>query len=157
MFNWLKRKAQLAIIRSAEEDIDRFIASLRGADVEDLRMIVAVATHWRHVFSADGIDLLDPVTAEKNKPTLLMTLNRLIREVQKEKPEFAVGLMVWLHTVRAANMPELRYKGRIMWGELSQGFEGAEAAGFTLSIMQGVRLHLSTPDLVPAGLEPDHR
>ena len=64
MFHWLKRRAQLAIIKSAEQDIDRLLSSLRGASLDDLGMIVALTTHWRNVFDQDGIDLLDPVAAE---------------------------------------------------------------------------------------------
>ena len=155
MFNWLKRKAQLAVINSAEQDIDRFLASLRGASVEELSLIVALATHWRNVFEGDGVELLDPVAAEKKNPSVGMLLNRYIREVQKSNPTHAVGLMVWLHTIRTANIPELRYKGRLMWQELSKGFNGAYEAGEMLMKMTpGFRLQLSLPEQVPVGLEP---
>jgi hypothetical protein len=157
VFGWLKRKAQLAVISAAEKDIDRFLASLRGADLDQLGMIVAVATHWRNAFKRDGIGLLDPYEAERKNPALLMILNRFLKDVQKDNPTFAVGIMVWLHTVRAATIPEIRYKGRMMWGELAKGFPRVEEAGADLSALTGVPLQLEAPALIPAGLEPDHR
>jgi hypothetical protein len=154
VFNWLKRKTQLAVIKSADEDIDRFIASLRGADPSELNMIVALATHWRNAFALDGFELLDPVNAERKNPAIGMLINKTIKQVQKDNPTFAVGLMVWLHTLRAANIPEIRHKGRMMWSELQNGFDGALEAGDVLRELMGVSLRLADPARIPIGLEP---
>ena len=42
--NWLKRKVQIASANAAQEDLERFIASLRGASDEELGMLIATAT-----------------------------------------------------------------------------------------------------------------
>ena len=145
MFSWLKRKVELRAIQAAEEDIERFLKGLRGSDLEEIAMVAAVATHWRNVFAAQGIDLLHPVEAERKKPALLMLLNRTIREVQKVHPAFAAGLMVWLHTVRAANMPEIRAQGRDVWSELYRSFALAESAAKNFEIVTGVELLMDDP------------
>lgn len=157
MLGWFKRKVELASIKASEQDIDRFIASLRGANLDELSVIVALATHWRNTFEKDGIDLLDPVTAEQRSPLIGLQLNRMIKDLQKDNPLFAVGLMVWLHTIRAASIPEVRYKGRMMWAELSKGFNGAYEAGRDLAQLAGIQLNLSSPELIPEGLEPERR
>jgi hypothetical protein len=154
VFDWLKRKVQIKAVQAAEEDIERFLKGLRGSRIEELAMITAVATHWRIVFATQDIDLLDPVEAERKKPVLLMQINLLIKEVQREKPSMAAGLMVWLHTVRAANMPEIRAQGREMWTELAKSFHEVRSAAEMFETVTGVQLYTKDPTHIPIGLEP---
>lgn len=158
MFRWLKRRAEIAVLRQMEEDIDRFLAGLRGADSSELGMVVAVATHWRRIFEEDNVDFLDPIHAKLANPLIAVKINRLIAKVQKENPELASGLMVWLHTLRAANNPEIRIKGRAMWGELRRGFGEAYQGSLDISEILGIKLHIeSEADFwqIPEFLEPD--
>jgi hypothetical protein len=158
MFNWLKRKVEMSVAKSHDQDIDRFISFLRGADLQEVSMVVAMATHFRNGLSRSGINVLDPVDADAKDHFIASRLSRLITEVQKDnKPYLAVGLMVWLHTLRAATTPEVRLKGRAMWGELRKGFSGAEDAGETLMELLGMPLNVEDPARIPIGLEPDHR
>src|ERR1051325_12057990 len=107
MFNWFRRKVELKAVQAAVEDIGRFLKGLRGLDLDEVAMIVAVATHWRNVFATKDIDLLQPEAAERKKPMLLMQINQLLKEVQREMPAMAAGPLGCLHTVRGVNMPEL--------------------------------------------------
>lgn len=50
-------------------------------------------------------------------PAAAWRVNRMIRKVQKQNPAMASGLMVWLHTLRASDVPELRLAGRELWGQ----------------------------------------
>ena len=45
--NWFKRKIQISPANAAREDLECFIASLRGASDEDLGMLIANATTIR--------------------------------------------------------------------------------------------------------------
>ena len=64
MFGWLKRKTQLAMIRSMDEDIERFIISLRGADEERFGMVVAMADSSLIYYSSS------PPRSKKKKDSL---------------------------------------------------------------------------------------
>ena len=140
MFSWLKRKAEISFAKSQKVDVDRFTLGLRGADSDQIALVVAIATHWRNVLKDDGVDLLDPMSAEQIDPMIALKLNKMIRQVQKENPTFATGLMVWLHTIRTANTPELRLEGRAMWSELQRGFPFAQEAGEDLADITGIEL-----------------
>jgi hypothetical protein len=157
MFGWLKRKTELAGIKGATEDIDRFILSLRGMSDYEVAMAVAIATHWRNAFQRDDdINLLEPWDVECRSPDFRWKLNRLLVEVQRTRKPMAVGLMIWLHTLRAAGMPELRLKGRQMWSELRRGFALVDRAAADFDAMMGTVLITDEADRIPSGLEPNH-
>lgn len=155
MFRWLKRKGQLAILRTMNEDIDRFLVSLEGMDAEAIGMVVACATHWRNVFSKDGINLREPMMEGRRNPMLAFEINRMIAQAQKADPSMAAGLMVWLHTIRAVTYPELRLKGRRLWGQLRRGFEFAQGGANDLHQLSGRVLDATGHDQIPADLNPD--
>jgi hypothetical protein len=61
MFGWLKRRVELAVVNSRDQDIDRFIRGLKGASSPEVGAIVACAAHWRNVLEARfGWDLDHP-------------------------------------------------------------------------------------------------
>ena len=86
-----------------------------------------------------------------------LRLIRLISEFHKKgQLSDATGCMVWLHSVRALQNPELRGLGRQMWAELLRGFGEVDDIAD--------EMHTLLPDLprnleveacfVPKGLEP---
>ena len=153
MFNWLKPKVHSKPILEAEEDLERFLKRLRAADVEGLAVIAAAATHWRHVFADEGLDLLRPAASRQKLPTLLTLLERSIKETRTTHPELASGLTVWLHTVRAASVPEIRDRARDMWHLLAGSFDHVEYQAETLS-MVGLTLNVRDPSHIPEGFQP---
>lgn len=52
--NWLKRKIQIASVRGAREDLERFNASLRSATDGQIGMVVAIATVIRLRLTVSG-------------------------------------------------------------------------------------------------------
>jgi hypothetical protein len=158
MFKWMKRKAELAIVKSAKEDIDRFISMVRGISAEEVGLVVATATHYRNALAKEGIDLLHPMKAEELDPAIAVKIRRAITAAQKEDPAGATGWMVWLHTLRAANILEIRFEGRLLWSELSRGFPHVEhqANEFALFFLNHP-LEIDGYGSIPQGLEPDER
>ena len=74
-----------------------------------------------------------------------LRLVSLIKQFQKMgQPSDALGVWVWLHSVRALNVPEIRIFGRQMWKELVRGFP------FALQALQQMR---DTGAILPNGIE----
>jgi hypothetical protein len=65
MFGWLKRRVEIAVASSYDQDIDRFIRGLKGAGDSEVGAMVACAAHWRNILEAqfgwdlDHSDLVD--------------------------------------------------------------------------------------------------
>jgi hypothetical protein len=153
MFGWLKRKAQLKIIASMEQDISRFIAGLKGASAQEVGMIVLGANHWRNVLESKfGWNLDHPDIVAMRDIGAAVTLNGMIRDVQKVNPAMAPGLMVWLHSVRASQTPEIRALGREMWSQLARGIPHVEETAHGLVAHLGVRLDPNGYDRMPENL-----
>jgi hypothetical protein len=154
MFGWLKRRAQLAVISSFETDIDRFILGLRGASSSELGCIVALTSHWRNALAATfGWNLDHPDLVSVQDMGAAMKVNRMIRDVQQREPFYAPGLMVWLHSIRASQTPEIRLRGREMWSVLAGGIPFAEQAAEDLQVM-GVHLFIDGFERIPQNLTP---
>jgi hypothetical protein len=124
--NWLKRKIQIASVRAAREDLERFNASLRGATDGQIGMVVAIATIIRLRLTTAGRlsrgAFVLPMPGD-GSAELQLYLSGMVRQFQKMgQPSDAAGTMVWLHSMRALGFPEVRELGRDMWKELQRGF-----------------------------------
>lgn len=163
MFKWLGRKVEIAGIQAASTDLDRFIAGLRGASDAEVGFMVAMATLLRLRMQEAGelprfaLDLSLP-RDQKQADLLQWKLNRTVNGFQKlGQPTDAAASMVWLHSVRALNMPELRSQGRTMWSQLTRGFPTSVESAQEICQLMGLGLPeriSSEVTFIPVGLEP---
>lgn len=153
----MKRKAQLAIVKSSTEDIERFISILKGTDARQMCLVVAMATQYRNALAKEGVDLLQPMKAEEKDMMITLKIGQFIKAAQKRDPAHATGWMVWLHTLRAADILEIRYQGRLMWRELGRGFPHVEEVADDFASIFNRRLDVSGYDEIPQGFEDDGR
>jgi hypothetical protein len=163
--NWLKRRVEIASVRSATQDLERFVASLRGMSDLELATLVVIATAVRMSLRMNG-QAPDEAYGLTNFPpreqaTVQLTVSTLVRKFQTtERPAYASGAMVWLHTLRAGSMPELSLLCRQMWGELSRGFPHVAEAIEDMVASTGNALPPEVAQeslFVPPGLEPAER
>jgi hypothetical protein len=142
--NWLKRKIQLASVRGAREDLERFNASLRGATDAEIGMVVGIATIIRLRLTISGRvpkDAFTLPTPGDGSAELQLYLSGMVREFQKiGQPSDAAGTMVWLHSMRALAFPEVRELGRHMWKELQRGFPYVADALSSIEALTGKQL-----------------
>lgn len=159
--NWLKRKIQLSSVKAAQEDLERFISSLRGASNEELGMLIATATIIRLRLTQSGslplyaFTLPTPGDGTARVP---LHLSNIVREFQKMgQPSDAAGAMIWLHSMRALAFPEVRHLGRQMWKELQRGFQNAPDALDDIEAITGKELPAEAWDactFLPEDLSP---
>lgn len=163
MIRWLQSKILKWSIDAMRDDLERFVRSMQGASSSDLGDLIVLATILRLQFEKNGEferseGQLGSGTGGPNDPLLALGINRIIAQLQRNRQhEQAGAAMVWLHTVRATQNPELRLIGRQLWKELVRGQKSADA----VRIEQGIRVGVLPPNLaeevlfVPAGLEPE--
>lgn len=138
------------------KELEHFLEGLRGADSDDIGLIVACATDWRHRLAVGGCDLRFPAVCLLSDSTITFKLVKQIQALQKQGlPHLAVGLMVWVHSLRAMTRPELRRLGREMWKELSRGFDCAEEKAIGAASLIGVKYRTDDCDCIPDGLTPE--
>ncbi len=62
--------------------------------------------------------------------------------------------MVWVHTLRAMRLLELRQSGRQMWAELGRGFPYAAISAVRTGRLTGVWFDVEGAGRYPDGLTP---
>ena len=166
MFGWLKRRVDAASVNVMKKELESFTAGLKGADDAEIATMLVVANILRLNLTAmekipeAALDYSIPRDQETEFQCSAcpIALGRAIKHFQKLKqPSDAFGVMVWLHSVRALNVPELRFLGRKMWKELERGFPYVEDA---LQAVQTISGNPMPPNIenalrfIPVGLEP---
>lgn len=108
------------------EEAQQFLRMLRGANESVIESIAAGTMFWAAIYEAKGLELYDIAFWINDNPLFVMELHKQIRGFQKRgQPQNAPGLMVWLHTARAASYPELKETARQIWAELERAPETA--------------------------------
>ena len=160
--NWLKRKMQLASVKAATDDIQRFLQILKGSSSVELGELICFSTLARVKLRNRG-SLKDEVfdvaaTILEQAPAQYM-ISQLIPSLQKNKQfSEAAGLMVWLHSLRAFTYLEIRSYGRDMWKELNRGFKQAEESLEIVTMTQPDYvpiMEINELFFIPLGLEPE--
>ncbi|WP_395077506.1 hypothetical protein [Hyphococcus sp.] len=142
--------------RQQEKEIKNFLTGLASADGSELGLVVASASDWRHNFLALGIDLRYPAICLAKDPTITFQITRTIQDLQKSGQQHkCVGLMVWVHSLRAMSRPELRKYGREIWRELSRGFPHTVESAYGAGEILGMDFQTLGHDEFPDGLTPD--
>lgn len=145
---WLDRRVTAA----ATAEITQFVLMLRGYDIRELALVAAQAADVRGKMIAHGIDLTFPQLAIMQWPQLLGRVTQGIIDLQTAGEPFrAPGLMVWCHTLRAEQRPEIRYLAKEMWALLEKGFDAADEAARGFEEVTGYRLQPAACLLVPEG------
>ena len=113
---WLDKKMSNTQLAEAEN----FYQMLRGANKDVVSMVMVSTMYWAAVMNSKGTDLYSVSEWIEEEPMIAYPLGKLIKKVQQDDPGNATGLMVWLHTVRAAAYPELKHSARKIWYELQR-------------------------------------
>lgn len=145
-----------------EKELHQFITRVKGLDDIEVGSLMAYATAFRNMLDIGlehdlgrKISILDPFTLAAACPDLIFRLHRMIKIFQKQgKYVESSGAMIWLHTLRAAENPDLRLACREMWEELQRGFPYVTGFQQELDRTCDFPVFLVKYDQFPEGMEP---
>ncbi len=154
--DWFTRKFEKWATSKQREELTTFVAMLKAMDGDELGLLVAGATHARHVLEGLGHDVMNPIEYVVKNPGFPLTVTQTIQDYQKAgRPQEAASLMVWAHTLRGAVRLELRGLAREMWGELERGFDHVESATVVFANMGGIVFRTHGARSFPVGFTPE--
>ena len=115
----------------AAGELSEFLRRMFEVDGTALGMTAVQAAQFAAFLYADTdgkIDLRSPRAALASRPGLLGELTEIVIQLQRAGHESeAAGIIVWVNTLRAELMPELRPPVKQMWSLISQrGFPHAD-------------------------------
>lgn len=120
-----------------------FLARLREMPDRDVGLLVAIAAHQRNALRRESGALDDLETFRGLPRKFADGLARAVVQLNAQgRHHDAFGLLVWVHTVRAARARGLADLATAMWSELRRGFPHVaeqrevfrEETGFALDI-----------------------
>jgi hypothetical protein len=154
LFNLFKKNK----IQTAEEQLSEFLRMLKACDSGELGLPVGLAAHFRNMYALTGRDLNKPGELAIRDPEFLQVLILEVQRLQAEELQHVVpGLIIWVHSIRAAHDLRMRDLGRQMWGQLARGFPFAESASRGAEPLIGFPLDIDGFDQFPELLSPTPR
>jgi hypothetical protein len=148
---WLARSGTIA-----ERDLNEVISLIKGMDAEEIAVVLALAADFRNSDANLRESLLDIYRlCGKDYMMLPFELSQLVKQLQQQKKYSDAGaVMVWLHTVRCAQHPQVRYLAKQMWGELERGFPLISLAAQEIERIEHRTLIIDRATEFPEGLNP---
>ena len=126
---FFKKKLRNFSQEQHKKELFPFLGKLADGDDDDVGMIVAIGTILRMQINRKN-SLLQEVldsgykASSDNLAEILLNLSSLAKDLQKGgRTRDAVGVAVWLHTLRCFAYPEFIDYGKNIWSELSRGFD----------------------------------
>jgi hypothetical protein len=143
-------------LTSYEKDINTTIRFLNGMDAAEVGLLLAIAADARNSTSRLSEVLLDlHAMAGPDAGWLPHQLNQKIKDCQHQR--LFTAWMIWLHTARAAQEPQLRYLAKEMWRELERGFPYLDEVARELLNIHHRSLVITRGAEFPEGLDPHAR
>jgi hypothetical protein len=125
LFGPSKRTKRLPAEVAADE-LNQFLERLRGIEERNLGFVARQVAHVAFQCHRNGICLHEPEKALKTAPSILWTLEEQVIQLKKRGRQVEVpGTMVWVHTLRAVNIPEIRGLAVEMWTYIERSFNYA--------------------------------
>lgn len=151
--HWFSSFFRRRALRDAKREMMAFVGRLAAMDDQDVGLLLAIATDQRHALKREGWDLLHPSQSLSANPRLLRDLELVISMHGKKSPSAALAAMIWVHTCRTVEFPELSALARTMWARLAAGFPHTEVQARWAGV-QGRQLDFSGYDTFPEGMAP---
>lgn len=137
--NWMRARAR----RKYVKEMLHHLAHLRSLDNRSMGLVLAIAAHQRNALIKDGVDMRDLSKIIHGAPMYHLDLAKAVNVLIRNKRQHdALGLQVWMHSLRALLDQELYPFGVEIWQELERGRPHVararenvkEEAGFDLDI-----------------------
>lgn len=114
MGGWASRRYR----KEAEKHLDH----LRGLDNESIGLVLAIAAHQRNALIKEGTEMRDLTALVQEQPMYQHSLSTAVDALNKSgRPHDALGMQVWMHSLRAIADPALMPVADAIWRELARG------------------------------------
>tara|TARA_B110000208_G_scaffold183772_1_gene236840 strand:- start:542 stop:1000 length:459 start_codon:yes stop_codon:yes gene_type:complete len=124
------KKVLKRLVTGAEaKELEVFVSPMRGFDGSEMGAVVYSTYKFSDLLREQfGWDIFYPHLVLSTDNFAVMKVGKIIKQLQSEgNMGFAAGGLVWLHTLRAAQNPELRLAAREIWHNLRRGFSHARS------------------------------
>ncbi|MDA0997142.1 MAG: hypothetical protein O2944_02920 [Proteobacteria bacterium] len=152
---WLRARANLWAQARYRREAKAFQGHLARLSDNDVGFVLAIAAHQRNKLQDEGIDLGRIGALVEARPMYHHELAKAVNALGRAKRAHdAIGLQVWVHSLRTVADAELRDYGREIWKELRRGVPHLAEQRTYFRDLSGYDLDISGGGNVPAELAP---
>lgn len=129
----------------------RLLNHLRTLDDESIGLVLAISTHHRNALLNNGFDLRDLGALAREQPMYQHELAKAVNVLAREKRQHdALGLQIWVHSLRAVADRGLHDLGVDVWCELRRGQPHVAKARKLVKKETGFDLDISMANEIPS-------
>ncbi len=108
--------------RRYRKEAEKHLAHLRTLDNESIGLVLAIAAHQRNALINEGTEMRDLTALVQAQPMYQHGVANAVNALIKAKrPHDALGMQVWMHSLRAIADPNLMPLAIGIWRELARG------------------------------------
>lgn len=144
-------------IAVARMNLNEYLRILKSSNDEEVGLALSLATSYAYHFKIErGIDLYHPASALSRDPGLPLEFSNLAnRSKAVGEMHVSATLLVWVHTLRAFTMPQLRPQIIQMWSELRRGVNHVESYRLLVEQTTNKSANFTNVELIPIGLSKE--
>lgn len=122
LFDFFRSRSRQWASDRHRREAESFLTHIRQLGDADVGFILAIAAHQRNKLRDQGIDLSRLADLAAARPMYHHELAKAVNALARAKRAHdALGLQVWVHSLRAASDPAIRQVGADIWLELRRG------------------------------------
>ena len=116
--HWMRSRARKKYTKEAQQ----VIKHLKSLDNRSMGLVLAIAAHQRNALIKDGVDMRDLSKIIHGAPMYHLDLSKAVNVLIRNKRQHdALGIQIWMHSLRALLDEELYPLGVEIWQELARG------------------------------------
>lgn len=115
---WMRSRARKKYSKEAQH----VIKHLQSLDNRSMGLVLAITAHQRNALIKDGVDMRDLSKIIHGAPMYHLDLSKAANVLIRNKRQHdALGIQIWMHSLRALLDQELYPLGVAIWKELARG------------------------------------
>lgn len=127
------------------------LTHLRSLEDKDMGLVLAIAAHQRNVLIKEGVAMRDLTALNRDVPMYQHDLQKAIQVlINKKRPHDALGIQIWMHSLRALSDPALYVMGVAIWRELARGIAHVAKARTAVKKETGFDLDIAMAGEIPS-------
>ena len=136
--------------RRYRKEAEKHLAHLRQLDNESIGLVLAIVAHQRNALINEGADMRDLTALVQAEPMYQHSVANAVNALIKSKrPHDALGMQVWMHSLRAIADPNLMPFAISIWRELARGKRHVAKARTLVKSETGFELDINMAQEIP--------
>ena len=136
--------------RRYRKEAEKHLAHLRDLGNESIGLVLAITAHQRNALINEGTEMRDLTALVQAQPMYQHGIANAVNALIKAKrPHDALGMQVWMHSLRAIADPSLMPLAIAIWRELARGKRHVAKARTLVKSETGFELDINMAQEIP--------